>query len=234
MVAVVVPWLGGCSHRERAWRWVREQYRTHHPDWQIILAPGPKPWCKAEAVGPAIDATDAEVVVVADADCWSEGIGKAVTALSDAPWAVPHTTVYRLSEEGTADLLRGGTWKSQPLDQRPYRGVAAGGIVVAARETFQAIPLDPRFIGWGQEDISHSIALYCLLGRPWRGEAPLIHLWHPPQPRMNRKVGSREGWALYRRYLAAKRDPNLMAQLLKEAHVHRNARQPKLHAAPAQ
>lgn len=68
----------------------------------------------------------------------------------------------------------------------------------------------------GQEDSSWAIGLETLVGPAWRGKAPLIHLWHPPQERWNRRHGSRESRDLYRRYQAARRDPNLMRALIQE------------------
>lgn len=69
----------------------------------------------------------------------------------------------------------------------------------------------------GQEDESWAIALATLAGPPWRGEADLIHLWHPPERRMSRRKGSPESWALYHRYREAAGDRAAMKELLKEA-----------------
>lgn len=215
-VAVVIPWRGGCQYRERARRWVRDRYREHHPDWPVILSPGPDPWIKAEAVMPAVEQCDAEIVVVADADVWTTGLSEAVCAIEAGEgWAIPHRTVHRLTEQATSALLRGDP--AEDLEQPPYKGVPGGGLVVATRETLLTVPLDPRFVGWGQEDESWSRALYCLLGPPWRGDADLIHLWHPPQRRTNRRKGSEASWQLFLRYRRARRHPDQMFQLIQEA-----------------
>jgi hypothetical protein len=34
--------------------------------------------------------------------------------------------------------------------ERPYQGIAGGGLLVASREVIATIPPDPRFTGWGQ------------------------------------------------------------------------------------
>lgn len=213
-VEVVVPFLGGCPHRDRAWSWCERRY-----EWPVTLASGGSPWCKARAVMPAIERSCADVVVVADADVWCEGLGEAVDAVADgAPWALPHTLVRRLTEDGTAAVLAGADWRSQPLEQSPYSGMLGGGYVVARRETLLDVPLDPRFVGWGQEDHSWGMALSTLLGELWRGRADLVHLWHPPQQRMTRKYGSAEGRALWRRYSYARFDRNDMRALIGEIH----------------
>jgi hypothetical protein len=217
-VAVVVPWRGGCPHRQRAWEWVRARYAEQHPGWEIVVGEGGEPWCKAEAIMPVVEATDAEIVVLADADVWCEGLERAVYAIAcgEANWGMPHLLVHRLSETATDVVLAGEPWQGQPLDQPKYRGVWGGGIVVARRDSLLDAPLDSRFVGWGQEDTAHALALHTLAGRGWRGSADLVHLWHPPQPRMTRQRGSAESWALYRRYRRARNNPAAMRSLIEE------------------
>jgi hypothetical protein len=213
MVEVIIPFAGGCPHRERALDWVRGRYR-----WPVTVATAPGgPWCKAAAVMPAVSNSSADVVVVADADAWCDGVESAVrTAQTGAPWCIPHRLVKRLSEIGTGAVLAGAHWREQALAERPYQGMQGGGIVVAHREVLLSVPMDPRFVGWGQEDTSWAIALHCLVGPAWRGNADLVHLWHPPQPRATRRRGSMEGWRLYRRYARAIGNPNAMRALLNE------------------
>jgi hypothetical protein len=180
---------------------------------------------------PAIETCKADIVVQADADVWTDGLAAAVNAVkSGAAWAIPHGMVRRLSQEGTMATIAGFAWQDQPVAQRPYRGVPGGGIVVASRAVLDAVPLDRRFIGWGQDDEAHALALNALVGEPWRGQAELIHLWHPPQSRMTRRRGSRESWALRSRYAAAKDDPAAMSALIEESRVDQS---PDEHASDA-
>lgn len=214
-VEVVIPWCGGCQHRERALSWVRGRY-----PWLVTIARAPDgPWCKALAVMPAISRSTADVVVVADADVWTAGLEQAVQAVADgAPWAIPHHTVHRLTQAATAQVLAGVPPAGQELSERPYKGVPGGGTIVAHREMFEAVPMDPRFVGWGCEDESWALALTCLYGSAWRGDADLWHLWHPPQRRDSRRIGSQQSWRLRRRYFRARRDPREMRRLLAEVH----------------
>jgi hypothetical protein len=219
LVEAVIPWRGGCPNRTSALGWVMSRYMRERPEWSVYIASFEEgEWCKARAVMPAVEAAaDDAIVVLADADVWCDGLREAVDAVAGgAPWAIPHSHVYRLSPSGTAAVLAGESWESQPLVQRPYRGVEGGGIVVARRETLLEAPLDERFCGWGQEDTAHAHALTTLVGHPWRGQAPLVHLWHPPQQRESRQRGSARGWALYKRYVAARRDPTRMRALIEE------------------
>lgn len=155
-VAVVVPFRAECSHRQRAWEWIQQRYAERYPDWLVVEASASDgPWCKAAAINPAVEATDAEIVVQADADVWSDGLAEAVTAVeAGAPWAVPHLDVCRLSEEATNAVLAGGNWRDAfsakgGAAQRPYHGFLGGGIVVARREVMVSAPIDVRFTGWG-------------------------------------------------------------------------------------
>jgi hypothetical protein len=214
-VEVILPWRPGCEHRELALAWVAPRY-----PWPVTVATAPPgEWCKAAAVAPAAEASTADVLVIADADVWCDGTADAVEAVIDGhPWAMPHTLVHRLTPGATAVMLAGR--EPDPayrVEERPYRGVMGGGIVVLPRETYLHCPLDPRFTGWGQEDASWATALTTLAGDRWRGTSDLIHLWHPPQPRLTRKIGSADGETLHRRYELALNDPARMSLLVEEA-----------------
>jgi hypothetical protein len=212
-VAVIVPWRGGCQYRERAWEHLKGHY-----EWPVIEALGSEPWCKAAAVMPAIEATRAQIVVVVDADVWCDGLHAAIVAVQDgAAWAHPHEFLHRLTHAATRNVLSGRP--DDATEEPPYRGKIGGGIVVARRETLLEVPLDSRFVGWGQEDESWGWALTTLVGEPWCGTADLIHFWHPPQQRLDRKLGSMDGWRLKRRYAKARRDPVVKRRLIEEVHL---------------
>lgn len=230
-VEVILPWRDGDEHRRRAREWVTSRYLADLPTYRLNFAetpPGqasggiehyPGPWIKARATMPAIRASSADVVVVADADVWTDDLEPAAVAVADgrATWAIPHRGVHRLSEAGTAALFEGAAWRDQALDERAYLGIEGGGIVVAGRETLLSVPLDPRFEGWGQEDEAWGFALRCMYGPPWRGKGALVHLYHPPPPRLTRARGSIEGWQLRKRYAKARTDQSAMGAILTEA-----------------
>lgn len=217
MASVLVPWRGGCPHREAAWRWVAARYAERHPGWRVIRCECPNgPWVKALAVMPVVAECPDGPVIVADADCWCAGLGEAVAAVeAGAPWAVPHRRVNRLSASSTAAVLDGADPHGLPLEEA-HVGVRGGGIVIARRDTLLDVPLDPRFEGWGGEDASWGIALTTLAGQPWRGSEGLIHLWHPPQERPSRLVGSQANHKLNMRYLRAAKSKTAMRALVAE------------------
>lgn len=211
-VEVIVPFAGQCPHRLKALEFTRGRY-----PWPVTVAEGGEPWSKGRAVTPAVEASSADILIVADADCVTDGLPAAVEAVADgAPWAIPHGMVFRLTEKGTDRYMKTGEF-GHPFDRRPYPGMAGGGFVVAPRETLLEVPCDSRFQFWGQEDESWALALTTIAGAPWRGSADLIHCWHPPEPRMSRRKGSPESWALYQRYRAAAGDFRTMKELIEEA-----------------
>lgn len=219
-VAVVIPWRGGCPHREAALGAVRARWRAAGHETVIGEAPA-GPWCKALAVADALSYMHVavDVLVVADADVWTDGTEQAVDAvLAGAPWAIPHDPVHRLDQDATAALLAGGALGGR-LSQPSYRGFEGGGITVLPRNLYDQVPLDRRFADWGQEDESWALALRTLAGAPWRGTAPLWHLWHPPQPRQSRRWGSPAARALNHRYRTATGRPDAMRALLDEMEV---------------
>ena len=220
-VSVLVPWRPGCPWRERSWLWVQARYAEHHTEWEIVegnCADGP--FNRSEAILDAASRASGDVFVVADSDVWCDP-QPAIDNLDG--WAIPHTLIHRLSEDSTRQVLAGSDWRGLPLstdnrqDSRPYRGHETGTLVVLERDLLLDVPPDVRFVGWGQEDDAWSLALRALAGTPWRGTDDIVHLWHPAQPRLTRRVGTEAGEALFKRYSAARRDPARMRSLIEEA-----------------
>lgn len=221
-VEVVIPWRPGCPWRHAALNHVRRGHLAAGRSVTIGIAPS-GPWCKATATQAAIDRTAADLLVVADADVWTDGLDQAidVVATGRVPWAIPHGHVHRLTPAATVEVLSGRPpHQGLALDEQPYHGTAGGGIVVLTREAWATAPLDRRFEGWGQEDRAWALALTTLVGKPWRGSAPLWHLWHPPQDRPSRREGQRTSQLLHSRYHARRKSPARMATLVTEGSPH--------------
>lgn len=224
--AVLFPWSGTCPHRTAAFAWVKAWYAEHHPDFELVTGHSPEgeQWCKAKAVAEALVRTDADLLVISDADVVAPRLAEAVETVKTgiSTWAIPHWRVLRFGPAATGRILKGADPKTaandmDDFDQPPYKGLAGGGIVVLTRPTYLSAPLDPRFVGWGQEDESWAIALRTLHGQPWRSkDAPLWHLWHPPQQRESRSRGSHRSWNIYNSYCRAA-TPKDMPQCLAHA-----------------
>lgn len=221
-VSVVVPWRA-TPDREPAWAWLRDRWATEHPTWELIEGACPDgEWRKGAAVAEGVARARGDVLVVADADVWCDGVAEAVNAVhAGAGWAKPHHLLIRLTQRATDALLAGGPFPP-PRDgftyaERPYIGVPGGGMVVLRRDDYWRVPIDPRFYGWGQEDEAWAVALRLLLGREWKGTADMWHLHHDRPARMSRFTGNSAGAALHRRYRAAKSSPRTMAALIAES-----------------
>lgn len=222
-VAVLIPWSTGCSWRERAWEWVQARYTESHPEWKIITgSTDVEGFSRTQAILDARQRTDADTLVVGDADVWCDGLSEAVNRVERHGWAIPHLMLHRLSPESTEQVYEGQDWRGLPLstdnrqDSRPYRGHETDTLCVFRADVFDRVPPDPRFVGWGQEGDAWRAALHTLVGPPWRGSADLVHYWHPPQPRQTRAVGNSKSYALWRRYAAARGDRHAMEFLVNE------------------
>lgn len=221
MTSVVIPWRAGCPHRERALEWVLGRYAATFPEFAVTIGGHSEgEWCKAAAVADGLSRVPDGTLIIADADVWIDdatALPAAIEALESHGWAIPHADVHRLNEAATEAFMVGAELPDDPYTEKPYHGWAGGGIVVTTTDTYRQAPLDRRFVGWGQEDASWAIALRTIAGVPWRGTAPLTHLFHPPQPRRSRRYGSTEGQALHRRYTRAQRRPDQMRAILEGA-----------------
>lgn len=226
---VAVPWAATAPEREQALAWVARQWaNVGHVGLRLGLGlTDDGNWCKALGVANAIADQPGDILVVTDADVFTPGVVDAIERVRDgAPWSIPHNRVYRLNRGATGDVLAGREpHRRMPLEPLvehtipgfPYPGVDGGGIVVCRRDVYEQCPLDPRFVGWGQEDEAWARALGCLYGPVGRLEHPLWHLWHPPADPMRK--GSPESHALFKRYQKAKRRPEQMRALIDEGRV---------------
>lgn len=220
---MLVPFRPDGGHRDAAWRWLSAWWAAEHPDWQVVEGYCPDgPWRKAVAVADALSRADGDLLVIADADVFCDGVAAAVSAVEcGAAWAVPHGRVHRLSEAATRLVYSGVPWRDAEqvagLARGVYKGVAGGGMAVLPRAGYERVPIDPRFAGWGGEDTSAGLAWDALLGKHARGDEPLVHLWHLLAGRLNQHVGSAESHALHVRYQYAARDRGAMAALVAEA-----------------
>lgn len=220
-VAVVIPYRAGCPHREAALQWTEVQFGRYMRRKIILGDCDPdQPFNRAEAIIDGARKTDADVLIVSDADCWTWGLDEALGAIErGAAWAIPHSKLRRLNEASTRRVLDGDEpARGMKLEQSPYTGYEAGTLLVIRRNVLLEVPPDQRFVGWGHEEQAWSHALTTLVSPPWRATSEsLWHLWHPPQQRKSRSSGSDENKALLQRYKAARLKPAAMRALVHEA-----------------
>lgn len=220
-ISVLIPYRPTDEHRARAFAWVLVRWATVEAE---VVTGGDHagPWRKAAAVNDCLARASGDVLVISDADVWCDSTLEAtLRVMAGAPWVVPHRSVRRLSSRATEAVLDGidpelavRMASGYGYDRPIYDGIEGGGIVVLARETYEACPIDDRFAGWGGEDEAWGTALRTLYGPPVRLKAPLWHLWHPPAPRLSRSVGSLANNGLRRLYFKASKNPDDMRELL--------------------
>lgn len=222
-VSIIVPFGGqACEWRTRARDWIHARYRELHPDWELIEGTAGEPWSKGAACADAVGRSSGDVIVIADADTFIDAHHLADTVERvehGVAWAVPHDKVWRLNADATEHVYRGGAprKKLDSLARPAYRGVFGGGIVVVTRDAWQKVGgIDPRFYGWGGEDLTFGWALHALAGVPWRGTCDLWHLWHPHAlgDQADTLRGSEASEALVAEYKALRRNPEGMRALI--------------------
>ena len=215
-VAIIIPVGGTDPARTEALQWITDRYRRLHPDWELHHGRCDGEWSKGAAVADGLARTQAEVLVLADGDSFVADLTPAVRLVREGEaWVVPHRMVYRLGRGPSRDVMDGAepVPRRAGCDRRPYAGPPGGGIVVLTRDTYDAVGgIDPRYLGWGGEDVSFGWALRTLVGHECRLEAPLFHLWHPHAAPMLR--GSPESEDLVAEYTAAVGVPRLMRAVI--------------------
>lgn len=230
LVDLLVPFrFGDDPRRDRAFGFVRRWYLERHPNFKITVGTchPSEPWSKGLAVRRALARSRRPVLVVADADVLARPdlLNECVERVEDgaAHWAQPHAQVFRLSRVATENLYAAPVLPNvrvlapRLLERRAHVAPAGGGIVVATRAAWEAVGgIDPRFVGWGGEDISLARALETLVGPSRRVGGVLWHLYHEPAPRRAQSRASEESERLASRYLDAVGDIAAMRSLVDE------------------
>lgn len=227
-VGVILPYFPNGDHRRKSLEYV-ERWWSLHTDFRVTRATGPAPlplelgdWSKAAAIRHGAAELGTDIAIMADADVVLDShqyVRWAIDTLIRSKlkgWAIPHTPVIRLTQLGTTGVLSGTCRLADAEVAYTHRGMAGGGMAVMATETMLAVPPDPRFVGWGNEDESWAMALTALVGRPARSVGHMYHLWHPRAPRLDPFRGSLPSAALRDRYKGARGNPRAMRTIIDE------------------
>ena len=210
-------------HRTAAREWVTRWYTERGFVVTTGTASGAV-WCKAEAFNPAVAASTADVVVLADADSFplADALAGAIAQVGRCGWASPFSRVRRLTYEATAQLLEcDPAMVDVPPDARVEADVhdilPGGGIVAMDRQlALDCGPFDPRFAGYGGEDFALGNAARTLSGNYAHvATGSLFHLWHP-----RAGVMSGDTKQLANRYRLAKFHRDAMQELINEWRRH--------------
>lgn len=135
---------------------------------------------KSQALNRAVKKTDADIVILADADTLPDNINQVTDAIhcidaADAHMVFPFTWYHYVDADHveTEDL-------STITDYSTVEH-STGGIVVIRRSTYWAAGgFDERFVGWGHEDCSFAYAVTTMFGEQrlpgivWSFEHPSV------------------------------------------------------------
>ena len=217
-VVVVVPWRdSGDEDRRRTMEWTKTRWESY--GYPVILSGSDDgPFNLSQARNRGVDRAHARVVIVADSDVMvgRDTAAEAVRLAVTEPWVVPHGFVHRLSKQSTDKVMATEGELPPPAGtiRQPYQGVAGGGLIVLTPgQYWRAGGFDEHFRGWGAEDDSFGAAASTLLGRPYRMDGPLWHLYHPPGLRQ-KDPNYPENRARFELYKAAVGDRPRMSELV--------------------
>lgn len=243
-VSLLVPFRSDHGVRAEVWEWLIEYWANELPGAEIIVGTSDSvPFCKTEAVNAAASIAQGDIFVILDADCYIQGdvIQDCAQAIRDARayheklWFVPYRKFWRLTREATAEILASDPaeplWPSCPPDpsilddeESESHGHWFGALIqIMPREAFWAVGgMDPRFRGWGGEDVSFMRALDCLYARHKTTSNGVFHLWHPkiqgdkPKQRFWQGQDHAKNGHLSTRYRDAMGDRSRMRRLVDE------------------
>jgi glycosyltransferase involved in cell wall biosynthesis len=209
-VSILVPFRSeeGNDQRDKLWEWIERRWRWMAPEAEIVIGEdtGGTPFSKTTAVNDAFMKSTGDILIVADADAWLEPdrFKKTIAATDQRQrLIVPWARVYRIDKTGTESLLKMDPTGPLPLDKIGIeRGspepITAGTIFAITRRAFETVNgMDPRFRGWGFEDISFRRACDVLIGRTTYLHLGVAYsMWHEAPSGEKGRVWENDGGQL--------------------------------------
>lgn len=244
-ISLVVPYRAKKgSLRARNWEWLEQYWKYELPEAEVIVSDsGGRVFSKTVAVNKGILKSRGNIIVILDADCYISGAAileaadRIEYALSRGQrrWYMPYDDLYRLNEETTEKVLASYPWRSYPIASPPdpsevedtagsMDGKRYGALIqIIPREAFDIVGgMDPRFRGWGGEDVAHARALDTLYGKHKITRNQVTHLWHQKigatfktRKWKGQKVDQPNGH-LASRYSQSTGDPEMMRKVVNE------------------
>jgi predicted glycosyltransferase involved in capsule biosynthesis len=202
-ISLLVPFRAddNAPQRLRIWRWMVDYWQAELPDAEIIIGHSQSEiFSKTEAVNNAARRARGRILVIIDSDCYmsADVIKHCADRIDRAErrghslWFIPFRHLYRLTESVTEIVLNSNPrfpprFPSPPdvEDVESTLGSAHGHrfgalIQIMSRHAFFMVGgMDPRFKGWGGEDIAFVRALDTLYGHHKTTDNDVLHLWHP-------------------------------------------------------
>ncbi len=168
----------------------RHTWRNRHP----------KPFSKAIAVDNAFRKSHGDIIVIVDADAYIDT--KVITHCAERMraarraevhlWFIPYLHLYRLRKGITDQIIESDPECPLRLPTPPphrdienpdtssYGHQYGAMIQMLPREAFELVGgMDPRFRGWGGEDVALVRSVDTLYGKHRNTHNDVLHLWHP-------------------------------------------------------
>jgi len=246
-IALLVPFRDDHAvGRGANWSWLLNHWRFELPAAQIVVGiDDGEPFSKTCAVNNAFQHAHPanDVIVMIDADCYiaAEVILNCAARIREARrwreplWFVPYRHLYRLTDTATAQLIASHyehplqfSMPHNPRDVGSSEDLAAIGhrfgalIQIFPREAFLLVGgMDPRFRGWGGEDVTLVRVLDTLYGVHETTPNEVLTLWHTAlgDVYLRKWAGQRDIGAnnnLSVRYRKTRRDPEQMRAIIAE------------------
>lgn len=206
-VSVIVPFRDEPgTPRKKNWNWLKRRWKALYPGFELVIGEDDgMPFSKSAAVNDGYLKSSGELLIVCDADSFVEPQWMAPgidAALAKQNLVIPWCNSYRLRQEESEAILKlpaktpeacNQASKDAAVDFKPAPATAAMCFLIQ-RTAFEKVGgMDPRFRGWGSEDVAFAMACATLLeefkimvGEAWA-------LWHP-RPR-NRNGNGTRIWA---------------------------------------
>ena len=222
-ISVLIPFKSDDGPRDRIFRWIRQRWEGLFPEAEVIVGENPGEFNRSRSINDAFSRSTGSVVIVADADTvfYPEVIERAIEAVQQRrTWVLPYEFYDRVHPQSTDQILE------QPPTAEIPKGtyladdsitIACSGVLVLPREAFEVVHgFDPRFDGWGYEDVAFRDSVDVLWAKHERilGER-VLHLWHPPGLQFS-QPNIRFNADLAGRYANAIPNPILMQNLVGE------------------
>ena len=246
-ISLLIPFRDDDGTRTPAYNWLLKYWKAALPGAQVITGKNlDVPFSKTKAFNNARLHVTGDVIALIDADCYLDynvllscaAQIRAARAKKQRLWFVPYRQFYRLTELATSHVLASDpahplTFPTPPLpgdlDNGPEKsshGNWWGALVqVMPVEAFDKIGgTDPRFSGWGGEDVAFMRALDTLWTKHKTTPNQVLHLWHPTiKTAANLKlwpgqISPRDNERLADRYNSSFGDPRRMQRLVNEYH----------------
>lgn len=184
------------------WIWLRKYWEHFLPEAEIIEGDSPgEPFSKTCAINTAFKKSTGDVIILLDADCFIDpsvilNCAKEIRAgrkrsPKENIWFIPYKHFFRLTEETTKIMLSSNPKNPvkietppDPKQINPSNGSGFGHwfgalIQIHPRETFELVHgMDPRFRGWGGEDVAFTIAVDTLIGPHRLTDNQVLTFWH--------------------------------------------------------